>query len=289
MRTVVFAVVLFGAVGVATESQPPAPTPAKTGQAPQQESGHENSEAKTETNISGQPVTITVGPSPRQQQTNEPNQARTEQNQNTPIQWWSIGPTIAIAFFTLGLLGIGGLQYVTYREMLATTKAIERASVSLESLDILRGETTSDRTVIIGLKNSGRSPARIVAANVSFWAIEATETENSVTLNPAKDLPDVPQYFDRQFSPPAMLVAGEVSRWDYPVQHLTDHDFAVLVLAPGDKRRLWIYGYVHYADPLTPNQVRKYGWAREYDPIRSQQTKVFKFRHFNKPGYNYAD
>ncbi len=66
------------------------------------------------------------------------------------------------------------------------------------------------------------------------------------------------------------------------------HCFGLLTMNPGDDRKLWIYGYVRYMDGLSTGE-RKYGWARQYDPILSTVSRKFRFAHVNKSGYNYAD
>ncbi len=71
-----------------------------------------------------------------------------------------------MAIFTLGLVWVGLKQRQTYEAQLATTKVIERAWVSLETLEI-RIHPDHSGTITVGLKNSGRTPARIVAANIS--------------------------------------------------------------------------------------------------------------------------
>src|SRR5258706_9098998 len=123
-------------------------------------------------------------------------------------------------------------------------RAVERAWVSLDHLEILRGEDIGDRTVVMGLKNSGHIPARILSASVAIRAYT---------------LPDSPVYDDGDFAPPSVLVAGEVSRWEFEAKHTIANQvaeagqFALRTMIPGDKRAIWIYGRVMYADDLTPN------------------------------------
>ena len=198
------------------------------------------------------------------------------------------GANTIMAVFTVGIFFAAIVQACIYLLMHATAKTIERAWVSLESLEVLRGRDASDRTIVVGLRNSGRLPARILDANISLAGI----TEHNDVLEQVEELPPMPTYYPNDFAFPHLLVAGEVARWDFPVTHRVSGDvqnLSLLLAHPGDTRSVWIYGYVHYVDPLTPKTIRRYGWVRRYDNVRSQQTGSFVFRHVNNNAYNYAD
>ena len=86
-----------------------------------------------------------------------------------------IGVTAWIAVFTLGILIAAAVQACIYWVMLSTTKAIERAWVSLETLDIEIGHNNR-RVIAVGLKNSGRTTATILSANVTVRGTIPTGT-----------------------------------------------------------------------------------------------------------------
>lgn len=198
-----------------------------------------------------------------------------------------LGLTVAAwtAVFALGLLIVASIQARIYCLMHRTTKVIERAWVSLETLEISVHPDHS-RTITVGLKNSGRTPARIITANITVRGSEAVGGD----IGSVDDLPDVPVYDEVSIPPPAVLVAGDVSRMRHTISHVDQRGchFNLLTLRPGENRRLWIYGFIRYTDGLSKTE-RKYGWAREYDPVLSAASERFRFAHINKPGYNYAD
>ena len=193
----------------------------------------------------------------------------------------TLSPTAWIAFFTVGILIAAVVQVCVYSAMHATTKQTERAWVSLESLDILSGKNAGDRIIVMGLKNSGRTPARIGSANVSV-------------RGPV--LPDIAVYDEGTFAYPGFLVAGEVSRWQFAVTSARTElgivagagYFSLTTSAPGDDKKLWIYGRVTYGDDITKD-IREYRWARQFDPVRSKQEHVYRFIHENAKDYNRAD
>lgn len=178
-------------------------------------------------------------------------------------------------------------QWKLAKATLKNTQRTDRAWVSLESLEIIRGREVSDRTVIIEFKNSGRTPATIIEANISFAGLKNSADDDFE----ATGLPPTPEYRDGKFAYPTFLVAGEMSRWDYRVESTHPENYSVLMAKPGESRSFWIYGRIHYTEPSEPSKVRKYGWVREYDQVLSAQAdpKVFKFRYVQNPSYNYAD
>jgi hypothetical protein len=262
-------------------SQPPIPTPPKISETPQQESTSHGSEPKTEIQVSGQPVTITVNPPLSQQQTSTPNQASRNQNDSAS----SNGPNWLIAIFTLVIAGATIVQVIIYGRMLQTGKIVERGWVSIETLDIEIRPPDDQRVIIARFRNSGKTPVHIVDANITARCGLA-------------DLPDVPEgafpeYDVDKFRPPTTLVANEMSGMWYPIENTIGnaHRFAIAHFLPGKTTNVWLYGYVHYTDSFDPKVVRRYGWARKYDPIMTKLkgNSAFMFTHENKRGYNYAD
>jgi hypothetical protein len=170
-------------------------------------------------------------------------------------------------------------------QLLALTRSGQRAWVSLDTLGIEPGPG-SGCVIVVGLKNSGHSPARIEEANITLRGYEDKDLTRPYTL---ETLPDEPKYDLGRFAPPAILVAGEVSRMRHHVTLATRDGYGALKI-PGDKVVLWVYGKVIYRDGVS-EESRTYRWAREYDPFLSAagETPKFRFRHVSKPEYNSAD
>lgn len=70
---------------------------------------------------------------------------------------------------------------------------------------------------------------------------------------------------------------------------MNETNWNLLTLTPGEDRKLWIYGFVWFTDIFSPKRVRKYGWARQYDPILSKRSGEFRFAHIRKPKCYYAE
>lgn len=79
-------------------------------------------------------------------------------------------PNAWVAFFTLALVGVAILQVAIYALWLRTTHRAERAYVYIDGISGLEqfGRDLSP-TIQIDVKNSGRTPARILASNVVYW------------------------------------------------------------------------------------------------------------------------
>ena len=176
----------------------------------------------------------------------------------------------------------------------------DRAWIHLETLDIepqadVHGSgARGDRVIAIGLKNSGRTPARIERIDVTIRGTKEVIDEGGGTqIIEIEDIPDGPDYDLQQVDAPGMLAAGEFTRFRQRVRIGKTND-NLAMLQPGDTGNIWIYGYVWYHDIFEPKKTRKYGWARRYDPILSARPledgrQVFRFAHINKPKYYYAD
>lgn len=202
-----------------------------------------------------------------------------------------------IGIFTGVLVVIGIVQAFIYALMLRTTKAIERAWVHVETLNIeppvdrRAADERGDRTIAIGLRNSGRTPARIVEANVTVRGTEeVTDEGGGRQVVELHDIPDEPQYDEGGFAAPGILAAGEFTRFRHRVGISVNNENLATV-EPGEPANIWIYGYVHYTDRLSPRKIRKYRWARRYDPVLSARCDPprFRFAHIDKPKYYEAD
>jgi hypothetical protein len=198
-----------------------------------------------------------------------------------------------LAYVTWQLWRVGERQELilqemsrTFDETFATSKLIERAWISVETLEV-RIHKDQFRTITVGLKNSGRTPAKILAANITVVGCVQDDHGEIADL---EELPDVPVYDDVVVRPPAVLVAGEVSRMRRTISDTGPKAqyFGLLTARPGDQRRFWVYGFVRYTDGLSDVE-RRYGWVREYDPRLSTISGKFRFAHVNKADYNYAD
>lgn len=269
------------------QSQQPSPGRGKVAQAQQQQPSGQKPEAQTEIPVSGgQPITVQVNPSAAQPQAATPSQNTQQQNPSAPINYsdW------ILAALTLGLLIVAVFQLLNYRAALVTTKAIERAWVSLESLEV-EGDDPHHRVITAGFKNAGHTTARIQSANITLRS--ATDIDGTITHLP--DLPDDPVYDAGAFVPPAILVPGEISRMRFALGRESSEDllnsWALRTPVPSETREQWIYGYITYTDGLEPGKIRTYKWARRYDPWLSRHTTPpkYRFAHIDKPKYNYAD
>jgi hypothetical protein len=163
---------------------------------------------------------------------------------------------------------------------------------SIETLDIepIPGD---GRIIVIGLKNSGRTPARILDANVTVRSARTVDDGGGrgglrIEPIPPADLPSHPVYDAGDFVPPDMLVAGETSRWrHYAARTVGDDNWTLLGIPGKDRGTLYIYGKVRYTDEFKPKKPHVYGWAREYDPVLSKIAGDFRFSYLSKRGYNY--
>lgn len=185
-------------------------------------------------------------------------------------------------------------QHKLAKWVLTHEQVADRAWVSLETLEI---ETFGYvKIIVIGLKNSGRTPARIANANITIrgW-IRYPDADGGGFIG-STTLPDDPVNDSGEFTPPAILVAGEMSRWRHLVSY-TDRpeQLSLLSVRPDLNCKLWIYGYIKYTEQFHPGTIRTYRWAREYDPIlsknreTSQGNSPMQFAHLAKPKYNEAD
>lgn len=206
---------------------------------------------------------------------------------------------------TLGLLLVAVLQWLTYRRQaalmagqeklmeaaLGNSQLTDRAWVSVATIRVAPTSRSDGRMVVIGLRNSGRTPARIVEANITIRGSTATTTQGDTTLGELVDVPTEPDYDRGDFVPPAVIVAGETAVWRHVVTTVTDENFAFLTVRPGDRHNLWIYGFVKYTDIYNPDpkQAHTYKFGRVYDATLSKKLQRFAFAHLAKPNYNGAD
>jgi hypothetical protein len=254
--------------------------------------------AANQSGTEASPIIVEVARTPPTPE--EAAQVQADRQDEAAARWWTIRLTGINALFALGLVFVGGLQvWVLIRQqkmmraqndltkaILKNTQNTDRAWINLETLVIEPGDE-GNRVIAIGLRNSGRTPARILDANVTIRSAE--RGADGVTLAYLADLPDTPEYDVSVFAPPAVLVAGETSRWRYGVSLTSPNTWGLMRMSPGDSGKLWIYGRVTYTDQFNPHRPHAYGFAREYDPVLSGRSKTFRFAHVNKPAYNYAD
>ena len=248
MITRMLAVLFATMAALSAQSQPSTPTPPKIGQAPQQEAERQNGIPKTEINISGQPVTITVNPSSAQAQATEPNQTGREENDNSTVTWTNW----IIAFFAFVLAVVGGFQAWTYWLTLSANKIIERAYISISHTppgvrpsDAKDGKRTLYTT--FGFQNLGNTPATVIDAGITYVVSE-------------QPLPRTPQYQRNEPKPAAFLVKNE--RFFLHGTFVISVDYWDAIQA--GQKKLWILGYCDYIDAF---RIRhRAGYARYYDP-----------------------
>jgi hypothetical protein len=166
--------------------------------------------------------------------------------------------------------------------------AAQRAWVTLHRLEIeIPAEFNGELVIAASLKNSGHSTARIVAVNVT---LRSCVDDNGMILA-LTDIPDQPVYDSSpEVAHPAILVADETSTMRVSMREFDLLNSWHLRHAVSDA--VWIYGYIHYTDNLTPKEIRRFGWARKFDRELSKRAEGgfrFRFAHVNKPNYNYAD
>ena len=202
--------------------------------------------------------------------------------------------TAWMTIFSGALVAVGIAQFCIYREMHRTTKHIERAWISLDTLEVEPFGYT--HVIVMDLRNSGRTPGHIKAANVTIrgW-IRNPDTDGGGFVGSAK-LAIEPDYDPGDFNPPAVLVPGETSRWRYVVPYLNGQTSArLLSVGPDTQCEIWIYGKIEYAEQFHPSTIRTYKWARQYDPILSKSRSIpgtrypMLFAHLGTPKYNDAD
>jgi len=200
--------------------------------------------------------------------TKDPNGANksgdNSKNEHRDGSRWSDPITIV----TTLLVAIGAIQAAIYVLMLIAN----RAWVSLDTLDI---EQRADGEYVIaaGLKNSGKTPARIAEANITIRHTTLPQWSESV-------------YSIGPFAPPVVLVANETSRFRHP---LTFQETEPLMLGPSANLTFWVFGYIRYRDGITP-RTRTYRWIRQYDQgLSGGAIPKFRFRHVTEQGYNDAD
>lgn len=179
---------------------------------------------------------------------------------------------------TIAIFIVGMVQACIYGLMWRNSKIVESAYVSLDDLEVEQSIAGLDHFIVVTLRNSGKTPARIIDANISV-RIQIADGEP-----PTYDAP----WQEGNVRPPAIIVAGETTRWRHQA-HLLDADvWNMLAIQPGAIGFFTIYGYIHYADDINPNVIREYGWGRTYDRVLSLRRRQILFAHINAPGYNYA-
>lgn len=184
--------------------------------------------------------------------------------------------------FTIVIAGAAIGQALIYRQMLKTAGITERAWINLETLHLEnfdKPDTVQQPRAVIGLKNSGHTPAFITRAKVIL-----------LTTPP---LPETPPYDLARWAgveqgpPPSILVAGEKTNWRYlfpnAVKPEEYRDIQTLSL----DGKAWIFGVVEYRDSF--GRDHRYGFARVYDPWLQEKHAGDRFAHVHNPNYSYAD
>jgi len=195
--------------------------------------------------------------------------------------------SVSIAAFTLGLLIVGLLQWLTYRATLATTRETERAYVVLShqtrlwgdevnptlkrALDI-RGDTHSGRQhkvwFTVEVQNHGRTPAEVIGGGM--WIRTSPEAYPPVTPTlepPARYAVNIA---------PAFIVPN--SGWAFTAS--IQCPLEVMTRIMEGTERLWLMGQVDYRDRF--NNEHRAGYGRWYDSNSKQLVA-----HVTTRGMNY--
>ena len=276
-------------------SQPPTPSDTVENQGEENEAGPQSAAGTDQS--SGAGITITNAPV-IQVPTGTADQGAENDDEDSSGGWPVLVTAVAtavIAVFTVILAIVGRKQRETLeaqRELqswaLKHEQVSDRGWINIETLDI--EPSNGGRAIFVGLKNSGRTPVWIKEANITVRStVERKDEGGGTVIEHLSDLPEDPVYDTGEFVPPSMLVAGETTRWKHSINTVTNSAFDVLTTHPGEDAKFWIYGFVHYTEQFHPSKVRRYGWAREYDPVLSKREGRFKFAHMSKKKYSYAD
>ena len=303
------------------QSQPPAPTPPKASQQPKNSATQEQRSASPQQAPASQPPAVLNQTTPTNpqlviQQTNE------EKNGEPATNWWLVvftGGLVVVGLLQVwGLIRQNRIiasqslimsgqaetlkkqheaiqrqadqmveQWKLAKAALTSSQDTDRAWLSLDTLD-LENFTEANRHSpqqprgVLGVKNSGNTPATIHRAKVILW-----------TTAP---LPEVPPYDSVDWAtapngaPPSHLVAHETTNWRYFFPNLITPDVFDAMTALGIGGRVWVFGMIEYADAFHPSKTRRYGFAREYDPWLTDKPEIGRrWAHVHNPNYSYAE
>lgn len=241
----------------AAQSQPPTPRTGEDKRPPPNQQTH-TTERQTE-DIRGtqqSPAVVRVLPIPKTPEETAHEQANSEREAatNRRIIWL----TGTIALFTLGLVIVGVLQWLTYRDTLTANKDIERAYVTMSHLRpgiIINEIKITDANGIrkqevrlnIKVQNSGNTPARITRTVLHPYI--ATD-----------ELPDLPIY-DERFAEAGRVSLVKGDSFEIHGEFLQPSSDIEQTMSGGCT--FCAIGYVDYIDKF--GRRHRAGYARWYD------------------------
>ena len=205
------------------------------------------------------PAVVRMLPIPRNPEEAEQEQA--DRERQTATNRWLIGLTGAVALFTLGLIVVGVLQWLTYNATLATTRTLERARFAIE------------KRKIEGLVG-GRVRIEFEAANRGRSVAAVTRTAETVYFLPSLPQPPIGPPWKES---PEVVQVGEPVVVELVVESVNPDQ------AKGIKdgtHLLHVVGRIEYSDVFKETHVR--GYAFTYDE-KGQTFHPPK----NAPGYNF--
>lgn len=169
------------------------------------------------------------------------------------------------------------LTWLVYRNIRDHNKIIERAYVDISHCPPgLEFNNPMRRYVQITLKNHGKTPATVIAYNITFW-------------NGRGPLPIKPEYDERLTTPIEAFINPDESIFD-DVNPLRKGGS----LQIGEGSTLLLFGYVDYIDQF--GDRHRSGYGRTYIPARDLRENYPSDDRFNnrsnldfvtQPGYNY--
>lgn len=164
------------------QSQPPAPTPAKSSDIPLQQSDNSRNFTSPICNAGNPPPTVAVACAPV---TNLPSANKSqEQNNEASPDWW-------IRSFTGLLVVVGFLQWRIYRRQTSLVEAQNRASVFLKTLRLEVSSWENEKPiswkVIATFENSGTTPPRNLRYNI-FGVIVPADSIRTLRFEPMHEI-----------------------------------------------------------------------------------------------------
>lgn len=193
-----------------------------------------------------------------------------------------LSPTQWIAIITFVLAVIATTQAIIYGLMLRTTHRVERAYVYVDGIIGLEGFDELDKkpTIVFKVRNSGRTPARILAYNAMYWP---DELPKRMPLDAKELIPFDTSVVSNQEHVLAVGLSGNTSA----------KDIEMFKEAAKGLRPLFVFGRVVYRDRFQWFKKRYANFCFKLtprDPLPTDAPGTHSFGFDAVPeGYNDAD
>jgi hypothetical protein len=199
-----------------------------------------------------------------EQQADNPD-AKTKEENKWPWEELRAWTTLV---FTFILVVFTGLTWWTYRHILTTTRAIERAYIKMSHTgDFVLDPSQGKGWISMKVENFGNTPARVTCHLLT-----------QPLLPKGQELPDAPNYGNgRQIPVEAFLVKMDFFTFIHEIPISAAEIVNMMGSCPTIS--LHLIGYVDYIDKFRDRH--RAGYARQYDPINKQ------FVFVDKTEYNY--